>query len=74
MNRYKLKGVIEFLMAEASKLSGVLGVDTSVDELMVCFGLRELLGRQELAVVRAEMLDVIEAEAFLDGLRIRASV
>ena len=74
MNQYKLRGVVEFLRAEAAKLHESWDIATEMDELMACFGLHALLSREELAVVRRELLDIVEAEAFLERLRIKAAV
>jgi hypothetical protein len=73
MNPYKLKAIIELLRAESGRLTGQLGVDFTIEELMGSVGLPELLDRRELSIIRAEMLDVVQAEAFLDKLRMRVT-
>ena len=72
MNRYKVRGVVEFLKVEAAKLHESFDVVSNVDDLMACFDLITLLSREELVVVRRELLDIVEAETFLDRLRMKA--
>ena len=74
MNRYKIRGVVDFLKIEAAKLSESFDIVNDVDDLIACFDLIGLLSKEELAVVRRELLDIAEAETFLGRLRMKASV
>ena len=73
MNRHKLKIVIDFLRSESAKLIDPLDAAT-VDSLIACCGLADLLSVEELVVVRHEFLDLIEAEEFMDRLRMKTAV
>jgi hypothetical protein len=73
MNPHKLKAIIEFLRTESDRLTGQLGADFTIEELMGSVGLFELLDRRELEIIRAEMLDVVQAEAFLERLKMRVT-
>ena len=72
MNPYKLRAIVQFLQTEATELQAPSGAQVGIDELLACFGLHERLTREELLVVKREMLAIAEAEAFVGQLRLGA--
>ena len=64
MNPYKLKAIIEFLREEGRQLSA------SHDDLLRCYGLDEILPVDEQEAVKRELAAIVEAETFMDRLRL----
>ena len=67
MNPYKLRALLEFVRRERA----AAGVDIKeVADVVAWFGLDVLLSPSELRVVKEELTAVLEAEAFIDRLRL----
>ena len=70
MNRYKLKGILEFLRDKTPLVADSSGGDRDFAGLLACFGLDRLLTADEQRVVTRELSEMAEAEAFMDHLRL----
>ena len=67
MNPYKLRALLDFVSQERA----AAGADIKdVDEAVAWFGLDRLLSPPELRVVKEELAAVLEAETFIDRLRL----
>ena len=70
MNRYKIRSILNFIRSQGRLPTDERGVILDQDEILVWYGLGELLTVEEERVVRQELLAMIEAQAFMERLRL----
>lgn len=72
MNRQKLNAIVTYVRGHGRLPTDQFGKVLSPEDMLVWFGLRELLTLEEQYHVKAELLEMAEAEAMMERLR-RAS-
>ena len=70
MNRYKIRSILDFIRSQGRLPTDERGVILDQDDILVWFGLDELLTREEQRQVKQELLAMIEAQAFMERLRL----
>jgi len=69
MNRQKLNAIMAYVRGRGRLPTDQFGSVLSPDDLLVWFGLRDLLTLEEQYYVKAELLGMAEAEAMMERLR-----
>ncbi|MDM8008460.1 MAG: hypothetical protein QUV05_20165 [Phycisphaerae bacterium] len=69
MNRQKLNAIVNYVRGHGRLPTDRFGNHLSADDMIVWFGLRDLLTLEEQYQVKAELLGMAEAETFMDRLR-----
>ncbi|MCK4342542.1 MAG: hypothetical protein KAY37_12555 [Phycisphaerae bacterium] len=70
MNRYKIRSILDFIRSQGRLPTDERGVILHQDDIVAWFGLNKLLTVQEQRLVKQELLAMIEAEAFMERLRL----
>jgi len=66
MNRYKKKLIVEHIQKGGRLPTDQFGQILSPDELLAWFKLDERLSEYEQAVIKVELMEMIEAETLMD--------
>jgi hypothetical protein len=69
MNRYKLQYIVEHIRGYGRFPTNQEGEPLDLDDMLVWYGLRDLLPGHEQHIVKQELRALVEAEAFKDRLR-----
>lgn len=69
MNGHKLRAIMDYVRGHGRLPCDRFGSVLSPDDLLVWFGLRDLLTLEEQYQVKGELLSMAEAEAVMDRLR-----
>jgi len=69
MNRQKLNAIVSYVRGHGRLPTDKFGNALSPEDMLVWFGLRDLLTLEEQYHVKAELLSMAEAETFMDRLR-----
>ncbi len=70
MNRYKIRSILDFIRSQGRLPADERGVILDQDDILVWFGLDNLLTAEEQRQVKQELLAMIEAQAFMERLRL----
>lgn len=73
MNPYKKKEIIEHIRRRGRLPTDRFGNVLSPDDLLVLFDLDSILNAEEQNEVKRELEAMIDAEGFMDELRLRAA-
>lgn len=69
MNRYKLGSILDYIRSHGPLPKDEHGIVLEHHDLLVWFGLDQLLTLEEQRVIKYELRDIAEAEVFMDRLR-----
>ncbi len=69
MNRYKVRSVLDFIRSKGRLPTDERGAILRQDDILAWFGLDKLLTGEEQRCVKVELLAMIEAETFIERLR-----
>jgi hypothetical protein len=69
MNRQKLNAIMTYVRGHGRLPTDKFGSVLSPDDMLVWFGLRDLLTLEEQYYVKAELLGMAEAETMMERLR-----
>jgi hypothetical protein len=69
MNGHKLRAIMDYVRGHGRLPTDRFGEVLSPDDMLVWFGLRNVLTVEEQYQVKAELASMAEAEAFMDQLR-----
>ena len=70
MNRYKIRSILDFIRRQGRLPTDERGVILDRDDILVWFSLDKLLSPEEQRQVKQELLAMIEAQAFMERLRL----
>ena len=70
MNRYKIRSILDFIRNQGRLPADERGVILDQDDILAWFGLDNLLNPAEQRQVKQELLAMIEAQAFMERLRL----
>ncbi len=70
MNRYKVHSVLDFIRSKGRLPTDERGGILSQDNILVWFGLDKLLTAEEQLWVKGQLLAMIEAQEFIERLRL----
>ena len=70
MNRYKIRSILDFIRSQGRLPTDERDVILDQDEILVWYGLDKLLMVEEQRLVKQELLAMIEAQAFMERLRL----
>ena len=70
MNRYKIRSILDFIRNQGRLPTDERGVILDQDDILAWFGLDNLLNPAEQRQVKQELLAMIEAQAFMERLRL----
>lgn len=70
MNRYKIRSILDFIRSQGRLPTDERGVILDHDDILVWYGLDKLLTVEEEQLVKQELLAMIEAQAFMERLRL----
>ena len=69
MNWYKIRSIVAFIGGQGPLPSDERGVILDQDDILVWFGLDKLLTVEEARLVKQELLAMMEAQAFMERVR-----
>ncbi len=69
MNKYKLGAILELIRRQGKLPTDQWGEVLRPDELLIWFGLNDLLNLEEEIILKGELALMAEAEIFMDRLR-----
>jgi len=70
VNRYKIRSILDFIRNQGRLPTDERGVILDQDDILAWFGLDNLLNPAEQRQVKQELLAIIEAQAFMERLRL----
>ena len=70
MNWYKIRSILDFIRRQGRLPTDERGIILNQDDILAWFGLDNLLTVEEQQQVKRELLAMIEAQAFVERLRL----
>ena len=71
MNWYKIRSILDFIRSQGRLPTDERGVILDQDGILVWYGLDKVLTVEEERLVKQELLAMMEAQAFMERLRLQ---